>query len=166
LETSEARYEKLLAKYNQLREQISEIEFERDCRDAAVEEVEAHSEFFLRRGHLIVDDRLLVEHWWVTSGNRIIDPSLMGARGGARARNSFEYLPIDPEGEEFDFSVAPPMCMQTWGKCQVKPVCEWCAARQLILEDRPDLLPATIAIQFQVATKKTSGPWKRDIDLG
>lgn len=128
--------------------------FERDCKEAAREVAGAHSSLFLRRGHLVVDDRLLVEHWWVTSGNRIVDPSFVSSRGHSRSKNQLEYLPLDPEGEHFDFSAGIPVCMRTWGECQMRPMCDWCAARKKILRTRPGLLPATIVIRFEEENTK------------
>lgn len=159
LEESQERYDRLAERWYD-----REIRFEGDCRDYAEEEAGAHSACFLRRGHLIVDDRLLAEHWWVTSGERIIDPTLVGARGVSRKSNSFEYLALDPEGADFDFSGPPPVCMRTWGKCQTKPVCDWCQARAFILEERPNLVPAVLTIGFEPAEKKP-GPFGRDLDL-
>ena len=120
-------------------------EFETDCKTVAAGINAAH----LRRGHLLVDNELLLEHWWASSGEKIIDMSLRNVRGHLRTSKNvtLEYLPIDPEGTFFD---GEPWtgCMQTWGDCSLPKPCDWCAARYTIISRLPQIRPGQIVVGF------------------
>jgi len=123
------------------------VRFEADCKVMANEQAAAAGH--LRRGHLVVDNELLLEHWWVSNGEKIIDPALVDVRGRPRSSKSvtLEYLPIDPEGTLFDAG-SWTECMQTWGDCSLHEPCDWCAARQIVIQRAPNVRPGHLMIGF------------------
>ena len=137
---------------------VYEAHFADDCKTAARELAEAGAKLIVQRGHVVVDQTMLIEHWWVKNPSRgvIIDPSFCGVRGHTRPHDKavLEYLPLDAEGMDFDFETPYSGCDVSWGPCSLDTPCEWCQARGVILGKYPDLSIAQITISFVPASTR------------
>lgn len=120
--------------------------FATDCKAAAFENALA-TRGIVRRGHLILDGRLLLEHWWVQRSATVIDPSFVGPRGVRydMSRRLYMPLPTDAPTDAFDASEWTG-CMVSWGECSGSPECEWCAHRRDLVRRFPLLRPGEIVV--------------------
>ena len=124
-----------------------EARFAADCKEEAARLAASGARLRAVRGHLILDNRLLLEHWWALDikAALVLDPTCLDPRRGQRPGER-EYIPIDDT--ELDLSVPYAGCMVVWGPCSTPAApCEWCTARYRIVSARPHLVPGTVVIQ-------------------